>query len=139
MSVEDQNEFLHFCREHIDSIDESPDVYWFLMVGDCPIQLLHSKCKDDVLISGRIAIATHGFQIQCNDAERAEKVFKKLRNWIKKRYNNHLNCRSIYGEGKTSPVKNFWVGTDAIRWKAEKNERLFKQLSFDGAIVFEFE
>lgn len=137
MTEEDQLDFLEFAEVYIDKIDKSPKAYWKLLVNDCYIQFEPSKFHNNDLISGRIAIATHGLDKEptCSYGTEAEKIYKKLRNWLKKTYTNKLLCRNINIEGSSQVSKHLWIGPRAKKWK-QKNLGLLKQFP-SGFAVFE--
>ena len=92
------------------------------------IQYVRSELIDGVLTSGRISIATTDLDGEYNyeSFQEIEKLYKKLRNWLKIRSTNKLLCFSEKtGRSSIMPVKNFWlcegaeklITTDGIRLK----------------------
>lgn len=138
MVPKDQDAFLEFAEPHINEIDKSPGAYWKLVVGDCFIQFIPCCIHDGDLISGRIALATHGLDKEptCEDGLGAEKIYKKFRNWLKKRYSNKLTCRNIHIPDSSQDSKHLWVGPNVQKWKQNNNGQL-KQIP-GGFVVFEF-
>ncbi|WP_321533036.1 hypothetical protein [uncultured Desulfuromonas sp.] len=138
MGNKDQDDFLEFAEAYVDEIDKSPKACWKLFIDDCYIQFIPSRIHDGDLISGRIAIATHGLDKEptCEKRAEAEKIYKKFRNWLKKTYTNKMTCRNIYRPESAQLSKHLWVGPDAKKWKQE-NEGCLKQIP-GGFVVFEF-
>jgi hypothetical protein len=138
MTAKDQEEFLEFAVLYIHKIDKTPKIYWKLFIGDCFIQFDPGRIHNGDLISGRIAIATHGLDNEpiCEHRAEAEKIYIKFRNWLKKTYTNKLTCRNIYRPESSQLSKHLWVGPDAEKWKQD-NEGTLKQIP-DGFVVFEF-
>jgi hypothetical protein len=137
MAPQDQKDFLEFALPYIHEIDKSSKIYWKLFLEDCYIQFEPSRILDGNLISGRIAIATHGLdkEATCKNPDDAEKVYRKYRNWLKKRYSNKLSCYNIHKPESKQESKHFWIGPNAVEWK-QKNDGLLKQFP-NGFVVFE--
>ena len=66
-----------------------------ILLLDGRIQYARSQLSDNILTAGRIAIATmdlagnHNF----DSYEEVEKLYKKLRSWLKKHSTNELVCK----------------------------------------------
>ncbi len=138
MVAKDQEDFFEFVDPFIDKIDKSLKSYWKLLIGDCYIQFIPCQIQDGDLIAGRIAIATHGLdkELTCANGIEAEKIYKKSRNWLKKRYTNKLTCRNIHKPENRQVSKHLWIGANAKIWK-QNNKGLLKQIP-GGFVVFEF-
>ena len=136
MVGEDEREFLGFAATLVDKVESSSEAQWFLIVEDCPIQFLRSKWLNGTLISGRIAIATHGFGVAYQGAEKAERVYKRLRSWIRKTYSNEVTCRNIYSPDSCARIKNFWLGPELLTQLRNNRKIVLKQIP-DGFVVFE--
>lgn len=137
MGVKDQTDFIKFADSYINEIDKSQKAYWKLIIDDCFIQFIPSRIQDGDLISGRIAIATHGLDNEPpfeNRAE-AEKIYKILRNWLKKTYSNKLTCKNIHMPESSQLSRHMWIGPDAKKWKQD-NEGCLKQIP-GGFVIFE--
>jgi hypothetical protein len=139
MAIKDQEDFLDFAGQYIHKIDKSPKIFWKLFIEDCYIQFEPSRKQDVDLISGRIAIATHGLDKEptCHNGEEAEKVYKKFRYWLKIRYSNKLSCHNIHKPESKQVSKHFWIGPNAVKWK-QNNSGFLKQFP-NGFVLFEIE
>jgi len=83
-----------------------------ILLSDGFVQYQRSELINNVLTAGRIAIATTDLDGEYNftSHQEIEKLYKKLRNWLKKRSLNALICfNEQLGENTTQPVKNFWL------------------------------
>ncbi len=119
MFPKDEVEFIDTFLEFIDGIDEESEAQYFFTIGDCKIQLLRSRQKGNQLISGRISIATHGFELNYKSGKDAEKVYSKMRRWIKKSYHNNLTVENINIENSKQEINYFWISERVI--KGSKN------------------
>jgi len=85
MLKEDEKDFLEkFKNDDFDYINEEgypTQIYY--QFGEEHIQFCFSKQFDEILTVGRIALKTKASD---NDAKRAERLYKRMRNWIKKTY-----------------------------------------------------
>ncbi|MFD2178573.1 hypothetical protein [Veronia pacifica] len=111
-----------------------------ILMGDGFIQYERSRLEDGVLTSGRIAIASTDLDGAYNFSSRqaVESVYKKLRDWLKKRSVNALVCYNEKSENPaTQSIKNFWLGAGAA---ATLNNSAIKLKQFkSGNIVFKLE
>lgn len=127
MVEDDEREFLAFAEQEVDSVETSKSSSLWLMVGDCPIQFCPSVSKNSVLNSGRIAIATTGTEQVYESSLKGERIFKRLRRWMRERYSNSLVCRNMNIPGSDMAVRDFWVGPFAEAWVLEDAGRVLKQ------------
>jgi hypothetical protein len=108
-----------------------------ILLDDGFIQYERSLLEDGVLTSGRIAIASTDLDGSYNFSsyQEVESLYKKLRNWLKKRSVNSLVCYNEKSESPTTQVvKNFWLGAGA---EAALKESAIKLKQFkSGNVVF---
>lgn len=108
-----------------------------ILFDDGFIQYQRSILEDGILTAGRIAIASIDLEGSYNFSshQAVDALYKKLRNWLKKRSINTLVC---YNEKSENPVaqtvKNFWLLTGAEAMLSESAIKL-KQLK-SGNVVF---
>ena len=108
----DTKVFIEFASHHVDAIEDNQR----LIVGDCEIIYRPSKQDGSRLFVGTLSINSGGLDDGCKDSNRANNVFRELRKWIKKNYDNHL-C--IWEEGKKDKMgrtRNQWLAPDAKAW-----------------------
>lgn len=108
-----------------------------IIFGDGFIQYERSILEEGVLTSGRIAVAStdpEGFY-NFSSHEAVEELYKRLRNWLKKRSINTLVCYNEKSENHTvEAVKSFWLAAGA---EALLNESAVKLKQFkSGNVVF---
>ena len=127
--------------DHIRSIDgvsiKSGKHFDEILFGDGFIQYERSFLENDVLTSGRIAIASTDLDGAYNFSshQAVESLYKKLRSWLKKRSINSLVCYNEKSEEPTfQAVKNFWLVTGAETALKESTIKL-KQFK-SGNVVF---
>lgn len=108
-----------------------------ILLDDGFIQYERSFLEDRVLTSGRIAIASTDLDGAYNFSshQAVESLYKKLRNWLKKRSVNSLVCFNEKSENPaTQSVKSFWLGPGA---EAILNDPAIKLKQFkSGNVVF---
>lgn len=136
MTEEDEVEFVTMSQDITDSVDKSSDIQWFFHVGDCRIQLLRCSSDESQLLAGRISIATTGFGASYKSSQEAEKVYKRMRNWLKKSYSNRMTCRNVGIEGSKTELKTFWASPRVIE-KVNSNPELVLRQIHSAPVVFE--
>lgn len=108
-----------------------------ILLDDGFIQYERSLLEDGVLTSGRIAIASTDLDGAYNFSSHqiVESLYKKLRNWLKKRSVNSLVCFNEKSENPTTQAaKNFWLGPGA---EVTLNDPAIKLKQFkSGNVVF---
>jgi hypothetical protein len=109
----DERDFVYAFTGSADALEKASESEWIFRVGDCPIQFWRSKRSERKIAVGRISIATHGFGVAYESAEKAEALFKKMRGWLKKRYTNRLIARNLTLSGVTASYRMMWLGPDA--------------------------
>jgi hypothetical protein len=112
-SENDENEFAEAFAMYCDALEKESDSQCFFRIGDCRIQFLRSRRKNDTIAVGRIALATHGFGLSFISAPQAEALFRKMRTWLKKRYHNKLTAENITIPESTTSYRNMWLGPGA--------------------------
>ena len=137
MNNEDHSLFDEFISK-IDGVEiKTGQFFDDIYLLDGKIQYERSKLDNGVLSAGRIAIATTDLDGNYNFSSFAEieKLYKKLRNWLKKRSINNLVC---FNESLDStvvvPTKNFWVAKGALN-NLKASEIKFKQFH-SASVVF---
>ena len=136
MTADDEDEFVSFAEKMSDSVDRDSDIQWFFLVGDCRIQLLRSRIQGGDLISGRISIATTGFGLSYDSGADGERVYKRLRSWLKKTYSNNMTCRNVNIENSIMEIRNFWMSPRVFQLLRDDPTVILKQ-SVGGFVVFE--
>ena len=104
---------------------------------DGNIQYERSELLEDVLTGGRIAIATTDLDGNYNfyHYKETERLYGKLRNWLKKRSKNTLICfNEGIDNGTIMPVNNFWL-LGGAESQVRANEIKLKQFK-SGNVVF---
>ena len=115
---------------------KSGENYDEILYLDGFIQYARSELIDGVLTGGRIAIASTDLDgtYNCESYIEVEKLYKKLRNWLKKRSTNKLLCfNEKIGRGTIMPVKNFWLCKGAEEL-VRANEVRLKQFNSTYAV-----
>jgi hypothetical protein len=136
MTAKDEAEFVSFAEYLADRVDRESDTQWFFWIGDCSVQFLRSRVRRRELISGRIALATSGFGLVFDSAADGERLYKRLRAWLKKSYNNELTCRNSRIDNSKMEIKNFWVSSRVIALLREEPDLSLKQIP-ESFVVFE--
>lgn len=136
MTAEDEAEFVSFAEELADRVDRESDTQWFFVIGDCSVQFLRSRIRRRELISGRIALATSGFGLAFDSAADGERLYKRLRAWLKKSYSNDLTCRNTRIENSKTEIKNFWVSGRVVAFLRQEPDLSLKQIP-ESFVVFE--
>ena len=137
MSQDDHAVFDDYLRS-IDGVSiKKGENFDEILLDDGFIQYERSFLVDGILTSGRIAIASTNLDGAYNFSshQAVESLYKKLRNWLKRRSVNSLVC---FNEKSKNPatqiVKNFWLGVGAA---ITLNNLAIKLKQFkSGSIVF---
>ena len=136
MREKDQDDFLAFAQKQVDSI-EAMDSGFFLKVGDCQLKLVSSFIQKSVLYSGKLEIRHGKPESTCQDLEKAKSTFRKLRNWIKKKYWSRLAYLDQNKNNRLTPTRMHWLAPDAKQWKDENPEKHIIKLSLTSWMVFD--
>ena len=116
MLPSDVQVFLDFAKDHVDSIDAEQR----LLVGDCELIFKASEQHENTLFVGSLSINSGGLDDGCKDSNRANNVYRELRKWIKKNYDNRLSTWEEGKKDKMGRTRNQWLAPDAKAWK-QKN------------------
>jgi hypothetical protein len=130
MSTVDES---HFVAQTADLwIDRSSDFQWSSREGRSGMQFVRCRQGEGVINVGRIALRTSSAS---SDDRSLEERFRRLVRQIKRGYSNDLLVRNIRIRDSSTPVRNVWVGPDALRMAVELETRLTQ--TADGPVVFE--
>lgn len=136
MTEKDEADFLTFAEKNLDSIDKGNDVY-SLVVGDCELLFTPSMLQGLCLYTGKLEIRLGNADVSFKDLERAKSTFRKLRNWMKKKYWSRLSYLNKDKKDKLTPSRNHWLAPDAKGWKVGDRENRILKLSSTSWMVFE--
>jgi hypothetical protein len=112
---------------------------WYCRSEHATIQFLRSEMNDLVITEGRIAVSTRECEgFPQSSVQQLEKRFRKLRNYIKKTYQNSVvqwqNPTLPYGPSQrkssanpSAPDPRIWVGPHALAWLRQNPHRRIKQ------------
>lgn len=134
MTKKDQNAFFDFVEDLVDRIDQVEETETYLFsIDDCSLIFTPSPYKKNILYTGKLNIKTES----CRKEERTKKVYRKLKNWLKKNYWSRLAYLNINKNNQLTPSRAYWVGPDAKRWKDEDPEDHIFKLSATSWMVFD--
>lgn len=136
MTEKDQTDFLTFAKKYIDSTDRSESICR-LAIGDCELLLTPSEMKNNVMVTGKFEIRLGPSESACKDQERAKKIFRKLRKYIKKQYWSRLAYINKKKKDQLTPSRNHWLGPDAKTWKDADAKKHILKLSHTSWMEFE--
>jgi len=143
MTEEDEEEFFAEVNKHVDQIittDNSTDNNkQRLLMGDCELLYTRTLAEGNTLYSGVLEIRTTNINIEtaCKDQMRAAKVYKKLRNWIKKNYWSRLAYINKTKKDQLMPTRIHWLAPQAKKWKEADPEKHLLKLSKTSWMVFD--
>ena len=143
MTDEDEEEFFTEVNKHVDQIittDNSTDNdKQRLLMGDCELLYTRTLAEGNTLYSGVLEIRTKNINIEtaCKDQMRAAKVYKKLRNWIKKNYWSRLAYINKTKKDQLMPTRIHWLAPQAKKWKEADPENHLLKLSKTSWMVFD--
>jgi len=134
MTKKDQDVFLDFVKDLVDSINPVDENQTYLFtIDDCSLIFIPSPQEKNILYAGKLNIKTEN----CKQEERTKKVYRKLRNWLKKHYWSRLAYLNVKKNNKLTPSRAYWVGSDAKSWKDEDPDNHIFKLSATSWMVFE--
>ena len=136
MTSTDETDFLAFAQKHLDRVTSSKEGAQFT-IGDCELQFTSSVIDDNSMFAGKLEIRLDDPDFNYEDIERAKSVYRKLRNWIKKKYWSRLAYLHKNKKDKLTPSRVHWLGPDAKRWKEADSENHILKLSRTSWMVFE--
>lgn len=136
MTSKDEADFLVFAQKQLDSVEKGDDIY-SLVLGDCELQFTPSLLEAEILYMGKLEIRLGNPELKHKDLERAKSTFRKLRNWIKKKYFSRLAYLNKNKKDKLTPSRVHWLGPDAKQWKEADSKNHILKLSQTSWMVFE--
>jgi len=138
MTPKDESEFFEFANKHIDNIKQGADLKQFFIVGDCELFYTPTIVEDSTMYSGVLEIRIeHDNDSACKSQLRANAAYKKLRNWIKKKYWSRLAYINKTKKDKLMPTRIHWLAPEAKKWKEENPEKHILKLSKTSWMVFD--
>ena len=138
MTLNDASDFLEFAHKHIDTIKQSSDLKQLFMVGDCELFYTPTVIDANTMYSGVLEIRiAHDGDSACKSQLRANAVYKKLRNWLKKKYWSRLAYINKTKNNKLMPTRIHWLAPDAKKWKEDNPEKHILKLSKTSWMVFD--
>ncbi len=136
MSEKDEEDFFDFASKHVDNIERN-DSTLYLLIDDCKLTFSASILERDILYKGLLEIRLNNVDASCKGIERAKSTFRKLRNWIKKKYWSRLAYFNKNKKDKLTPTRVHWLGPDAKKWKDSDPENHVLKLSTTSWMIFE--
>ena len=138
MTTNDEVEFLEFANKHVDEIKlgqgiESKQQF---IIGDCKLLYTPTLLEENTMYSGVLEIRVESENI-CNNQLKANTTYKKLRNWIKKKYWSRLAYINKLKKDKLTPSRIHWLAPDAKKWKEANPEKHILKLSKTSWMVFD--
>ena len=118
MLPSDAETFLNFAKNHVDMIKDNQR----LMVGDCELIFKASEQSKNTLFVGSLSINSGGLDDGCKDSNRANNVYRELRKWVKKNYDNRLSTWEEGKKDKMGRTRNQWLAPDAKTWKQNNDD-----------------
>lgn len=119
MSAEDKAAFLRFAQEKYGLAEDDG----WLVSKACPkktIQFEESRRSGEDLTAGRISLVTEDMdrnRLFPDEAPMLEKVYRGLRSYIRKTFNNKLVAYTG-GQRSKYTYRNLWLGPQAEAWLA---------------------
>ncbi len=113
MSEADQREFVSEFADQADVVDQESADRWLFRVGAVGVEFSPSPRSEDRVALGRIAIATHFGEKVIPETQDAERLYTKMRSWVRKRYWNRLVAENITIPGSATSYRSMWLGPNA--------------------------
>ena len=113
MIDKDTQQFLSFVEKQVDRIEANA----YFHVGDCQIHFVASQQIENTLLAGQLSINSGGLDHGCQNQNRANNIYRKLRKKIKNTASNRLSTWIVGNENKVSRERNYWLAQEAKRWK----------------------
>ena len=136
MTTKDEAEFLEFAIKHVDEIKQGSISKQHFMIGECELHYTPTKIENNTMYSGVLEIRIMA-EDTCKGQLRASSTYKKLRNWIKKKYWSRLAFINKTKNDKLMPSRIHWLAPDAKQWKEESPEKHILKLSETSWMVFD--
>ena len=149
MTAGDEAEFLEFANKHIDKIEKdssssnntntntnSKSLKQRFIIDECELLYTPTQLEDNTMYSGVLEIRIPAEDV-CKGQLRATSIYKKLRNWIKKKYWSRLAFINKNKKDKLMPSRIHWLAPEAKKWKEEDPENHLLKLSKTSWMVFD--
>jgi len=136
MTPGDETEFLAFASKHIDKIEQGCSLQQRFIIDECELLYTPTQLEDTVMYSGVLEIRIAA-ENSCKGQLRATSIYKKLRNWIKKKYWSRLAFINKNKKDKLMPSRIHWLGPEAKIWKEEDAKNHVLKLSKTSWMVFD--
>ncbi len=139
MTDDDEQEFLAVVNNNVDQVINTDNDKQHFLIGDCKLLYTATLSEGNTLYSGVLEIRTTNINIEtaCKDQMRAAKVYKKLRNWIKKNYWSRLAYINKTKKDQLMPTRIHWLAPQAKKWKEADPENHLLKLSKTSWMVFD--
>lgn len=137
MTSVDEEEFLTFAKKHIDEIVITDPAKQYFVLGDCQLIYTPTEVDGNTMYSGCLEVRTDNLDLECEDQQRTHLCYKKLRNWIKKKYWSRLAYINKTKKDKLMPSRIHWLAPDAKTWKEQEPESHLLKLSKTSWMVFD--
>ena len=127
---------LKFAQKHVDEIDNSSHPHRFI-VGDCELLFTPTVLeeKTSIMYSGVLEIRIKADD--CKNQIKTNASYKKLRNWIKKKYWSRLAFINKTKNDKLMPSRIHWLAPEAKKWKEADADNHILKLSKTSWMVFD--
>ena len=136
MTPEDEEEFLSFAKMYIDEITSTNSSKQYFILGDCQLIYTPTLSEGTTLYTGCLEVRTDNVDPSCEGLQRAHLCYKKLRNWIKKKYWSRLAYINKTKKDKLMPSRIHWLAPNAKKWKEQDPENHLLKLSKTSWMVF---
>jgi hypothetical protein len=136
MTPDDEAEFIGFANKHIDVIKQGNELKQHFVIDECELLFTPTQLEDNTMYSGVLEIRI-GAEDSCKGQLRATIIYKKLRNWIKKKYWSRLAFINKTKKNKLMPSRIHWLAPEAKKWKEENPEKHTLKLSKTSWMVFD--
>ncbi len=136
MTTGDEKEFLEFASKHIDKIEKEDSLKQRFIIDECELLYTPTLLEDNTLYSGVLEIRILA-EDSCKGQLRATSIYKKLRNWLKKKYWSRLAFINKNKKDRLMPSRIHWLGPEAKKWKEEDPKNHLLKLSKTSWMVFD--
>ena len=136
MTMGDEAEFLEFASKHIDEIKKGKSLKQHFIIDECELLYTPTKVENNTMYSGVLEIRTTA-EDTCKGQLRASNTYKKIRNWLKKKYWSRLAFINKAKKDKLMPSRIHWLGPEAKKWKQEDPQNHILKLSKTSWMVFD--
>ena len=138
MTSKDEADFIAFAKIHIDEILPSDSQQQRFTIGDCELLFTPTLIEESTMYSGVLEIRIDATaDTVCKNQMRANLSYKKLRNWIKKKYWSRLAFINEKKNNTLMPSRIHWLAPDAKKWKEADPEKHQLKLSKTSWMVFD--